>query len=208
MRAATESGLVERLARPEKESAVEVLAAAFHEYPVMRFVLSDAGVRYGESLRELIGFFCESRLSRDWPLFGIRENDTLVAVAAVNGPERRPRPPALRAVYEALRLNLGESAIRRLESFEAISSEAVPEEPHYYLGMIGVRPEWQKRGFAGRLLEHLHRLADADPASRGVCLSTENPANVSLYRQHGYEILGEAGVGDFRTWCMFRRSKR
>ena len=68
---------VERLNRADKEEAVCVLASAFYEYPVMRYVLKSAGEKYESDLKALMGFFCESRLTRNFPLLGISDNRVL-----------------------------------------------------------------------------------------------------------------------------------
>ena len=54
---------------------VSVLSAAFHDYPVMRFVLKSTGANYENDLKALVGFFCEVRLTRNWPVLGIRAED-------------------------------------------------------------------------------------------------------------------------------------
>jgi GNAT superfamily N-acetyltransferase len=199
--------LVKRLNRGAKNIAVEALAAAFHEYPVMRYVLLDAGERYDERLNALIGFFCESRLTRDWPLLGVRAGSILAAAAAVNTPGIRPRPPLLEQTYAELTRTIGSEAIARLEQFEAEANRHTPRRPHYYLGMIGVRPEFQGKGLARILMDRVHGMSESDPDSAGVCLSTENPSNVPLYRHFGYEVLGQSAVGGFETWCMFRANR-
>lgn len=50
------------LDRNYKVAALNVLCAAFHDYPVMRYVIGEADSEYDEKLRELIGFFVEARL--------------------------------------------------------------------------------------------------------------------------------------------------
>lgn len=53
-----EAQRIERLSRVDKGDAVKVLACAFDEYPVMRYVLKDASGDYETRLRALmIGFF-------------------------------------------------------------------------------------------------------------------------------------------------------
>ncbi len=197
-----------RLSRADKSDAVEVLALAFHKYPLMRYVLKEAGAAYDEHLRALIGFFVESRLTRDWPLLGVKEGGMLAAVAAANSPGKKPRPKELQEVHERMTRLIGPEATERLEEFERVTDGFVPDTPYYYLGMIGVRPGLQRAGLARMLLEHLHAMSEADPVSTGVCLSTELPSNVPLYEHFGYRILGDADVGEIHTWGMFRKEHR
>jgi GNAT superfamily N-acetyltransferase len=75
--------------------------------------------------------------------------------------------------------------------------------------MIGVRPTEQGHGYARELLEHVHALAEADPASAGVSLTTETAVNLPFYQRFGYRLLGHSRVGpDLETWGFFRPRDR
>ena len=94
--------IVEKLNRSDKEEAVRVLASAFYDYPVMRYVLKSTGEKYESDLKALMGFFCESRLTREFPLLGIRNDSNLVAAAGINEPEYKPRSPELNNIFSDL----------------------------------------------------------------------------------------------------------
>ena len=68
-----------------------------------------------------------------------------------------------------------------------------PEEPHWYLPMIGVEPHAQGRGLGAELLAHALARCDRDGAL--AYLESSNPRNISLYLRYGFEILGEIQVG-------------
>lgn len=63
----------------------------------------------------------------------------------------------------------------------------------WYLPLIGVDPLHQGRGIGARLMVEALRLVDADGAP--AYLESSNPRNVSLYRRHGFEVMGEIRVG-------------
>jgi ribosomal protein S18 acetylase RimI-like enzyme len=69
-----------------------------------------------------------------------------------------------------------------------------PKEPHWYLAMIGVDAAHQGKGLGALLLQVALERCDQD----GVIayLESSNPANISLYRRHGFEVVGEIRVGD------------
>ena len=181
---------------------VEALADAFHDYPVMRFVIGDAGAAYRDRLEHLVAYFADSRLARGWPVLGVVERDELLAVALVNPPESAPSPPELKQRYEGLCETLGEAAVARFDAFADSETPFVPEDPHHYLGMIGVRAEHQGRGLARLLLDAAHVMSAAHPESTGVRLTTELPGNVALYEYFGYRVLGQARVGEMTSWNM------
>lgn len=197
---------VGRLGAGDREEAVGVLASAFHDYPVMRHVLTDSAAGYAEQLRELIGFFCDKRLTRGWPVLGVREAGRLVAVAGVNDPGDDRWPGALAESWERLRSRIGAAAIDRLSAYEEESDRDAPSEPHHFLGIIGVLAGQQGRGYGATLLGAVSSLADSDPRSTGVCLNTELARNVPFYRSHGYGVIAERDIGEIHTWCMFRPS--
>ena len=73
--------------------------------------------------------------------------------------------------------------------FAEISDGHRRKQPHHYLGVIGVRTDAR---------------AARDPSSAGVGLDTENPKNLSLYEDFGYQVLATDKVEDIDSWCMFR----
>ncbi len=68
-----------------------------------------------------------------------------------------------------------------------------PEEDHWYLPLIGVDPARQGGGFGAALMDHA--LVPCDRDKMLAYLESSNPANISLYERHGFELLGEIKVG-------------
>jgi ribosomal protein S18 acetylase RimI-like enzyme len=64
-----------------------------------------------------------------------------------------------------------------------------PDEPHYYLELVGVRPAHRGCGLGGALLRAGLERADAE--GRAAYLHTSNPAAVPLYRRFGFEVARE-----------------
>lgn len=69
-----------------------------------------------------------------------------------------------------------------------------PDEPHWYLSMIGVDPSRQGQGLGAALLKEGLRRCDAEglPAY----LESSSPRNVPLYERHGFEVIGLIKPGD------------
>jgi ribosomal protein S18 acetylase RimI-like enzyme len=63
-----------------------------------------------------------------------------------------------------------------------------PEEPHWYLPLIGVMPATQGQGHGSALLQKALRQADKDGTP--AYLESSNPRNIPLYERHGFERLG------------------
>jgi ribosomal protein S18 acetylase RimI-like enzyme len=81
-----------------------------------------------------------------------------------------------------------------------------PEEPCWYLPLIGVDPACQGRGYGSALLRHALARVDRDRAP--AYLESSNPRNVPLYERHGFEILGSIQAGSSPTIVPMLRRPR
>jgi ribosomal protein S18 acetylase RimI-like enzyme len=79
-----------------------------------------------------------------------------------------------------------------LATFEKME-QSHPEEPHWYLPMIGVEPRVQQRGLGAELMRHA--LTRCDDEGTLAYLESSNPRNISLYLRHGFEVMGEIRIG-------------
>jgi len=186
-----------------KPEAVAVLEASFCDYPLMRFVFQDAGPAYRDHLRQFVGYLCESRFQRHWPLYGLRDQGQLVGVAVVSEPGDPPPAPGLARCYMELQQTVGAAALDRFALYDEASDRGLPQCPHHYLGMVGVLPTHHRRGYGRRLVQEVQRRAQADPTSDGVCLNTETAANLRFYRSLGFRLIAEADFAHLHTWCFF-----
>jgi len=176
------------------EAAADVLAEAFRDYPVMHYVLGRAP-GYDRRLRSLVRFFVAARELRGEPILGVTDSTTgSAAAAALVTLPFVESPPALAATREALWAGLGTESRARYEAYGTAAAEIRVEGVHHHLNMLGVRPAYRGQGLAGRLVTAVRELAEADPLSTGVSLSTEDPANVPLYVHLGYRVIGEVRV--------------
>jgi len=195
---------VERLTSANGDEAIETLCAAFYDYPVMRYTLADAGDDYDDKLRALIGFFCNKRLVQGWPVLGCRAEGRVAGVALVNEPGMTPDATLVERLRTELAAAIGDEALNRFQRYEDESDLDAPPEPHHFLGVLGVHPDLQGSGLARPLLDEIAAMSEAHPESTGVCLNTEDPANVPFYVHMGYRTLARRTIDTLQTWCMFR----
>lgn len=79
-----------------------------------------------------------------------------------------------------------------------------PSEPHWYLPLIGVEPAQQRKGIGSMLMRQGLTLCDRDKTP--AYLEATNPENISLYKRHGFEVLGIIEEGDSPPLTpMFRK---
>jgi ribosomal protein S18 acetylase RimI-like enzyme len=89
--------------------------------------------------------------------------------------------------------------------FEAMDA-AHPEEPHWYLAIVGVDAAHQGKGLGSKLVQAGLERCDQD----GVIayLESSNPANIPLYERHGFEVVMEIQEGDAPPFYPMRRAAR
>jgi ribosomal protein S18 acetylase RimI-like enzyme len=68
-----------------------------------------------------------------------------------------------------------------------------PDEPHWYLPMIGVDTFQQNKGYGSALMRHA--LTRCDRENKPAYLESSNPRNISLYSRFGFEVIGTIQAG-------------
>ncbi len=195
--------------RPARRADVRALAGvlgrAFFDDPVMRWLQPDDRRRAAA----LPGFF--AALARHHYLAGGGADvavgaDGIGAAALWDAPgcwRQSPREQALMlpALLRSFRGRLGPA--RALgEEMKATH----PEEPHWYLAIIGSDPSVRGAGFGGALMRS--RLDRCDAEYAPAYLESSNPDNVPYYQRFGFEVTGEIRAsGGPPLWCMWRRPR-
>ena len=70
-----------------------------------------------------------------------------------------------------------------------------PNEPHWYLPLLGVDPLYHGKGLGSALLEYATTRFDNENVL--AYLESSNPRNIPLYERHGFEVLGTIRIGQF-----------
>ncbi len=182
-----------------------VLCEAFHDYPVMRYVIGEGYDDYDRRLNTLVHFFVMARLLRNEALLGTMDDKDLAAAALVSYPGRGKTPAELMTIRDKVWDELGPESRSRYEAFGSACAPFDVEVPHIHLNMIGVSRAAQGCGLGRSLMDHVHLMSQEDASSQGVTLTTEDPANVPLYEHFGYRVVGHATLSPtLETWGFFR----
>jgi GNAT superfamily N-acetyltransferase len=168
----------------------ETLARAFYDDPVFGWMIPAEGSRH----RRLRRFFV-TELRHESLRHGavdVASVDGRIAGAAVwfppgtwsHGTDVSVIPGLLRAFGR----RIGAAA-----EYQSAAVRAHPdEEPHWYLGFIGVDPARQGSGVGAALLRS--RLRHCDEAGLPAYLESSNPKNVPLYEHFGFQVTGTLGL--------------
>lgn len=79
-----------------------------------------------------------------------------------------------------------------------------PEEPHWYLGVIGSDPDMRGTGLAHALMRS--RLDQCDTEGAPAYLESTKESNLPYYLRFGFRVTGELTIrgGGPRIWPMWR----
>ncbi|MEM7093920.1 MAG: GNAT family N-acetyltransferase [Actinomycetota bacterium] len=94
--------------------------------------------------------------------------------------------------------------MRALGEFGEAMRAARPEEPHWYLTILGAVPERQGEGLGGRVLAPM--IERCDRLGMATYLESSNPRNHSFYRRLGYVEQGEISGGGSPSILGFYRA--
>ena len=102
----------------------------------------------------------------------------------------------------------GLSRLSRMSAMRAVMDKHHPTSPrHAYLWFLGVTPQAQGFGVGTRLLAH--GLARVDEKGLPAYLESSSPANLPLYRRHGFEVMEtlKARPDAPEMWAMWREAR-
>ena len=181
---------------------VGAVARSFYEDPIFKWIVPDDGRR----LRQLERGFALFARQVWFPHDETYTTDRLIVGAFW-------MPPCTRhlSLFKQLSILPAMAAILRgalprlLRVLNAIEARH-PHERHYYLPVIGIRPEWQGRGFGSALLRPI--LERCDRERLPAYLEASSPRNRGLYERHGFAVVEEMRVSDSPPlWRMWREAK-
>ena len=174
------------VAHADKAKALHTIVAAFAADPLTRWVVpqADSYLTYGVRIFDAFGGAAFAA--------GTAYEVSGFAGAALWVPPDHEDEAADEAAEEAFGQILVEIvAPERLDEVTRVLGEMQsyhPVDPCWYLPLIGVDPCHQGQGFGAKLMKYA--LAQCDAQGLPAYLESSNPANITLYERHGFEVMG------------------
>lgn len=199
----TAAPVVRRAAWEEILKVADTIAVAFFDDPVNSWVLPDAHSRV-KGFRDML----EIMIADDWFRHDLVFCTEGIEAAAIWVPPEAPELSEEQTGQMVSRLAQVAHAqtLERSGVLDAVLREH-PHESHYYLPLLGVRPERQSRGLGSALLAHMTRRCDAErmPAY----LEATSPRSRPLYERHGFKAVRELPIpGGPTLQAMWRAPRR
>jgi len=179
------------------------LGRAFYEDPIMMWVWPDAA-RRAKSLPHMFATMTRHHfLARGGA--EVATNGAVVRAAALWDPpgrwkqSRREELLMMPCFIRAFGLRVGAG-----REVSELVKKTHPEEPHWYLAVIGSDPTVRGGGFGQALMRS--RLDRCDAEHAPAYLESSNPDNIPYYTRFGFEVTGEIKLPDGgpSMWQMWR----
>ncbi|HSN66225.1 MAG TPA: GNAT family N-acetyltransferase [Fusibacter sp.] len=197
---------LEKQEHDEIESCVQVITRAFKNDPLFTHALC-SDVEKASFSR----FLLKKSMILGEKSIVMKDQTTILGVASyekdsgsvLKGLIKMVRFDFIREII-TLKRRLSSESFAFFNRYMRFTTSVRPKVPHYYLVFIGIVPEAQGRGFGRTILEEIHARADADEASVGIGLDTENEANVAYYEKFGYKLIDQRNIDSVTVYAMFR----
>ncbi|MET0698561.1 MAG: GNAT family N-acetyltransferase [Mycobacterium sp.] len=180
-----------------------VLGRAFFDDPVTTWMLPDAAARNAK-LHRLFGAMTRYHYLPGGGVEVAIGGGSIGAAALWSPPGRwqTTRSEELRALPRLL-WTFGRQVARGAQ-LDALMKKVHPEEPHWYLAIIGSDPTVRGAGYGHALMRS--RLDRVDAEHAPAYLESSNADNVPYYSRFGFEVTGEIVLPDGgpTLWAMWR----
>ena len=182
-------------------AAAGVLARALADDPGWVYLFPDDATRVARMTRMLRCMLAGAYVPQDASL---HVPGAAAAIWTPPGGHDLTLGVALRVALP-LAFMLGRASARAVRLFRAMEGR-VPDEPHYYLAILGVDPAQQGRGLGLAVCAPV--LARCDESRTLAWLESTNPRNHSFYRRRGFEVAAATAIADGPTFTFFAREPR
>jgi GNAT superfamily N-acetyltransferase len=169
----------------DRPAIVETVVAAFVNDPAFRYFF---GVDDGYSVKAsaFVGYLFDKRIVHNT----VWVTDACEAVSLWSPPDHMftdDQRAITQELYANMQSAVGNQAARNLEIYDAMVEAGLPEEPHWYLGILAAHPTRAGKGSGRAVMEA--GLAHVRANNGLAVLETTNARNPDYYRRNGWEVI-------------------
>ncbi|HEY94999.1 MAG TPA: GNAT family N-acetyltransferase [Dehalococcoidia bacterium] len=191
--------------RIQAKHAAETLARAFYEYPLLKYYYPD------NKKREKITYYFVASSVFSGTRYGevYTTSVNMEGVAVWVSSERYPKSmmDSIRSIPLSISYGLFRHGVYKMKAvgdhIDSVKERLAPAR-HMFLQTLGVDPNHQGKGYAGKLLKPM--LARLDEEKIPCYLETLDEKNVRLYEHFGFKPLDESVIPGtpLKSWAMLR----
>jgi len=188
--------------RDDADAIAATLARAFHDDPLICFLLGEESTRAAKMPRLFKLLF-----KLGLPHGGCDVTEGYEAAAFWRPPNQWEIPWWQYVTNGVDFLGLfGVGGGLKVMSTMDVIEKRHPHEPHWYLQAIGTDTAKQGKGFGGVVIRR--GLAKADAAGMPAYLESSKETNIPIYQSFGFAVTGEIKLPDGPTlWPMWRSAR-
>lgn len=195
---------VEDLDPADLHGPQDVLAAAFHDDPTLRWCFGGDEPGFERRLRGYLEVGHRWHTGIGHPLHGVHADAALVGVSYTILPDVEVAPQQVEVLRASLVERCGAPWAARFAEYNERVDAKLPEGRFHGIALVGVLPAYQGRGLGALLVDRVSALCDADPRSEGVVLDTGHEHNVRFYERRGFRLVDEVPFDGFTERVMLR----
>jgi len=195
-----------RIDKSNIKSAVEVLVKAFQDYPLLQYYFP-SDVKRGKISHYFISYAVFTGINHG-EVYATSPNMEGVAVWLTSDNYPMTFWRLIRSVPLSIIFGFGKEGGGRMRStgeyIDAVHKRLVPFK-HWFLQTVGVDPEFQRKGYAGKLLQPM--LSRMEEEGLPCYLDTLDETNVRLYEHFGFKVIEKSAIPNtkFTNWAMLRQ---
>jgi len=178
------------------------MARAFHDDPLITFLLTDVASRPAKMPR-LFKLLFKLGLP-----YGACDVTTGIEAAALWRPPGQWHIPTWQYLTNGAEFLgiFGFSGARHVTAVMDVVEKSHPKAPHWYLQAIGADTEKQGKGYGGVVMRR--HIAVADAAGMPCYLESSKERNIPIYQSFGFGVTGEIRLPNGPTlWPMWRKAR-
>jgi ribosomal protein S18 acetylase RimI-like enzyme len=111
-----------------------------------------------------------------------------------------PAGPADVKLEQSAGPDLPVDAAARLRRYDEAVHPLLPDEPHWYLGVLATHPDHAGQRWGRAVMAA--GLEQAAAAGQPAFLETTNPSNVAMYTRGNWVVAGSVAVDGLQVWVM------
>jgi GNAT superfamily N-acetyltransferase len=179
------------------------LARAFHDDPVMVWLFPDEGPRTAQLYRLFASVTRHHHLARG-AVEVARDGSDIGAAALWNPPNEWQETRWAQLAMTPTFVRVFGARSGRGRAVQELMKRLHPEEPHWYLAVIGSDPPVRGKGFGQVLMQS--RLDRVDAEHAPAYLESSKYQNLAYYQRFGFEVTDEIVLphGGPTMWPMWR----
>lgn len=199
--------MVYQLKKSDIDKAAQVLGESFWDYPVSKFIFPNEHIK-----KSKISYVHASMVKlgmHNGFVNAPSKNIEGVAVWIDSSIKGSPLLDGLKAgifsLFCAIDIKSFIRLLKIVSKNEKVRDDILKGQNCYILESIGVDPQYQKQGFAHKLI--IAGLKSADEMEIPCYLETSNPANIDFYKKYNFLQVHKFEKFSIKTYCLYRESK-